>query len=61
MEQAGLFPMLTPITSLAADIDLGARGDWSNYGAMVILAEDTRARRSRCSKRSSLRRRGKSI
>lgn len=42
MDLPGMFPMLTPITTGAADIDLSGRGAWSNYGAAVVLAEEAR-------------------
>lgn len=42
MNLPGLFPMLTPITTGATDLDLSGRGEWSNYGAAVVLAEGTR-------------------
>lgn len=42
MNLPGLFPMLTPITTGSKDINLSGRGEWSNYGAAVVLSEQTR-------------------
>jgi hypothetical protein len=42
MNLPNLFPMFTPITTATTDINLSGRGEWSNYGASVVLTEETR-------------------
>ena len=42
MQLPGMFPMLTPIATGTSDINLSGRGEWSNYGASVVLSEETR-------------------